>query len=161
MKKTGVTRKLDELGRIVIPKEIRNNFKIEEGDQIEFYLNDNEIVIKKPSFLKGLDDEIFKLFQVYNLKFHNSIAIIENRNMQLGYGKDTQKIIDSVKTLNFNQYNSKNLMRYKYENDNFVISNIQNDKFLIINELKQSTSTDSSVINLILDYLAKLLKEEQ
>ena len=78
MKKTGVTRKLDELGRIVIPKEIRNNFKIEEGDQIEFYLSDNEIVIKKPSPLKGLDDEIFKLFQVYNLKFHNSIAIIEN-----------------------------------------------------------------------------------
>ena len=32
MKKTGVTRKLDELGRIVIPKEIRNSFKIEEGD---------------------------------------------------------------------------------------------------------------------------------
>ena len=46
MKKTGVTRKLDELGRIVIPKEIRNNFKIEEGDQIEFYLNNNEIIIK-------------------------------------------------------------------------------------------------------------------
>ena len=75
MKQTGVTRKLDELGRIVIPKEIRTNFKIEEGDQVEFYLNENEIIIKKPSPLNGLDDEIYKLFQVYNLKFHNSARL--------------------------------------------------------------------------------------
>lgn len=160
MKKTGVTRKLDELGRIVIPKEIRNNFKIEEGDQIEFYLNDNEIIIKKPSPLKGLDDEIYKLFQVYNLKFHNSIAIIENNIALISYGKDSQKIAQSLSSININQYNSKTLMRYKHESDNFLICNIVNDKFLIIHESKPSTSIDSSIINLILDYLFKLLKEE-
>ena len=160
MKKTGVTRKLDELGRIVIPKEIRSNFKIEEGDQIEFYLNDNEIIIKKPSPLRGLDDEIYKLFQVYNLKFHNSITIIENSIILLGYGKDTEKILNSITQINIQQYNTQSLMRYKVENDNFVISNIQNDKFLIIHESKPSTSLDSSIINFILDYLVKLLKEE-
>ena len=119
MKKTGVTRKLDELGRIVIPKEIRNNFKIEEGDQIEFYLNNNEIIIKKPSPLKGLDDEIYKLFQTYNLKFHNSIAIIENKTLILGYGKDLDKIISSLETLDTKQYTSKNLMRYKYNENSY------------------------------------------
>jgi len=160
MKKTGVTRKLDELGRIVIPKEIRNNFKIEEGDQIEFYLNDNEIIIRKPSPLKGLDDEIFKLFQVYNLKYHNSIAIIEDNTILLGYGKDTDKILSSLKEININQYNSKSLMRYKVGDNNFIISNINNFKFLIIHELKPSTSLDSSIINFILDYLSKILKEE-
>ena len=160
MKKTGVTRKLDELGRIVIPKEIRNNFKIEEGDQIEFYLSDNEIIIKKPSPLKGLDDEIYKLFQVYNLKFHNSIAIIENNLSLLSYGKDTDKILDSLKNINIQQYNSKNLMRYKYNDYNFVISNIQNNKFLVVHESKPFSSIDSSILNLILDYLSKILKEE-
>ena len=160
MKKTGVTRKLDELGRIVIPKEIRNNFKIEEGDQIEFYLNNNEIVIKKPSPLKGLDDEIYKLFQIYNLKFHNSIAIIENKALLLGYGKNLNKITNSLLTLNTNQYTTKTLARYKHEENNFVIGNIENNKFLIIQEEKPSTSTDSTIINLILDYLIKLLKEE-
>ena len=160
MKKTGVTRKLDELGRIVIPKEIRNNFKIEEGDQIEFYLNDNEIIIRKPSPLKGLDDEIFKLFQVYNLKYHNSIAIIEDSAILLGYGKDTDKILSSFKEININQYNSKSLMRYKVVDNNFIISNINNSKFLIIHEIKPSTSLDSSIINFILDYLSKILKEE-
>ena len=96
MKKTGITRKLDELGRIVIPKEIRNTFKIEEGDQIEFYLNNDEIIIKKPSPLKGLEDEIYKLFQTYNLKYHNSISIIENNSLILGYGKDLNLITDSL-----------------------------------------------------------------
>lgn len=160
MKKTGVTRKLDELGRIVIPKEIRNNFKIEEGDYIEFYLNNDEIIIKKPSPLKGLDDEIYKLFQTYNLKYHNSISIIENKIIILGYGKNLNKITNSLLTLNTFQYNSKNLMRYKHQEDNYIIGNITNEKFLIIHEEKQSTSLDSAIINLILDYLIKLLKEE-
>ena len=160
MKKTGVTRKLDELGRIVIPKEIRNNFKIEEGDYIEFYLNNDEIIIKKPSLLKGLDDEIYKLFQTYNLKYHNSISIIENKIIILGYGKNLNKITNSLLTLNTFQYNSKNLMRYKHQEDNYIIGNITNEKFLIIHEEKQSTSLDSAIINLILDYLIKLLKEE-
>ena len=160
MKKTGITRKLDELGRIVIPKEIRTNFKIEEGDQIEFYLNDNEIIIKKPSPLKGLDDEIYKLFQTYNLKYHNSIAIIENALLLLSYGKDTEKIKESLKGIKISQYNTKSLMRYKHENENFVIANINKDKFLIIHETKPSSTLDSAIINLMLDYLIKLLKEE-
>ncbi len=160
MKKTGVTRKLDELGRIVIPKEIRNNFKIEEGDQIEFYLDNNEIIIKKPSPLKGLDDEIYKLFQAYNLRFHHSISIVSNNNIILGYGKDINKIESSLNDLNFSQYNAKSLMRYKYNEDNFVISNIQDDKFLICYESKPFSSIDSAVVNFILDYLSRILKEE-
>lgn len=160
MKKTGITRKLDELGRIVIPKEIRNNFKIEEGDYIEFYLNNDEIIIKKPSPLKGVDDEIYKLFQTYNLKYHNSISITENKILLLGYGKNLDKITNSLPTLNTNQYNSKNLMRYKHHEDSFIIGNIKEEKFLIIHEEKQSTTLDSAIINLILDYLIKLLKEE-
>ena len=160
MKNTGITRKLDELGRIVIPKEIRNNLKIEEGDLIEFYLNDNEIIVKKPSFLKGLDDEIYKLFQVYNLKFHNSILITENKNPLITYGKDTNIIIDSLKELDLSQYRTKNLMRYKANEHNFLIANIINDNFLIIFETKLSSSTDSSIVNLIIDFLVKILKEE-
>ena len=160
MKKTGITRKLDELGRIVIPKEIRNNFHIEEGDQIEFYLNNDEIVIRKPSPLNGLDDEIFKLFQVYNLKLHNSIAIVENGSILLGYGKDTNTISSSLENINVEQYNSKNLMRYKDKENSFLICNITGNKFLIANEIKPSSSTDSVVLNLILDYLIKLLKAE-
>lgn len=50
MKSTGVVRKIDELGRIVIPKEIRSVFKIHDGDQLEIFTNsDGDIVFKKYS----------------------------------------------------------------------------------------------------------------
>lgn len=47
MKSTGIVRKLDELGRVVIPKEIRNKLDIEEKDPIEIYLDGTSIVLKK------------------------------------------------------------------------------------------------------------------
>jgi len=48
MKKTGMVRKLDELGRIVIPKEIRNVLKLKVGMQLEIYINENgELVLKE------------------------------------------------------------------------------------------------------------------
>ena len=46
-KNVGVIRKVDELGRIVIPKEIRDRFKIEEETEIEFYIDDNKIILQK------------------------------------------------------------------------------------------------------------------
>ena len=47
MKKTGITRKIDELGRIVIPMELRNRLKIDEKDAMEVYVENNSIVLKK------------------------------------------------------------------------------------------------------------------
>jgi hypothetical protein len=102
----------------------------------------------------------FTKFQTYNLKFHNSIAIIENGSLLIGYGKDLNKITNSLSEININQYTSKNLMRYKNNENNFIICNITNNKYLILTEEKTSTTLDSTVINLILDYLIKLLKEE-
>lgn len=48
MKATGIVRKIDDLGRIVIPKEIRKNLHIREGDPLEIYIESNgEIILKK------------------------------------------------------------------------------------------------------------------
>lgn len=47
MKATGVVRKLDNLGRIVIPIELRRNFGIELKDSLEIFVDDNTIVLKK------------------------------------------------------------------------------------------------------------------
>lgn len=47
MKNTGIIRKLDELGRIVIPIEIRNQFNLLEKDQLEIYVKDDTIILKK------------------------------------------------------------------------------------------------------------------
>lgn len=47
MKSTGVVRKVDELGRIVIPVELRRNLDIAEGDALEIYTEDEQIILKK------------------------------------------------------------------------------------------------------------------
>ena len=50
MKATGIVRRIDDLGRIVIPKEIRKNFHIKESDPMEIFINgDGEIILKKYS----------------------------------------------------------------------------------------------------------------
>ena len=47
MKSTGIIRKVDELGRVVIPIELRNTLKIEEKDPIEIFVDGTSIVLKK------------------------------------------------------------------------------------------------------------------
>ena len=47
MKSTGIVRKVDELGRVVIPIELRRNLGISEKDALEIYVDDDKIVLKK------------------------------------------------------------------------------------------------------------------
>ena len=47
MKSTGIIRKVDELGRVVIPIELRNKFGIAEKDPIEIFVDGTSIVLKK------------------------------------------------------------------------------------------------------------------
>lgn len=64
MKATGIIRRIDDLGRIVIPKEIRRNMNIREGDPMEIYLDgDNRIVFEKYNsgllpFIHNLADRV-------------------------------------------------------------------------------------------------------
>lgn len=49
VKSTGIVRKVDELGRIVIPIELRRNLDIGEKDSLEIYVEDDHIILKKHS----------------------------------------------------------------------------------------------------------------
>ena len=47
MKSTGITRKVDELGRIVLPIELRRTLDIDVKDSLEIYVSDDSIILKK------------------------------------------------------------------------------------------------------------------
>lgn len=47
MKSTGIIRRVDELGRVVIPIELRNKFGINEKDPIEIFVDGSSIILKK------------------------------------------------------------------------------------------------------------------
>ena len=67
MKATGIVRRIDDLGRVVIPKEIRRTMRIREGDPLEIFTNsEGEVIFKKYSpvgdisELAALKDEMEK-----------------------------------------------------------------------------------------------------
>lgn len=47
MKSTGIVRKVDELGRIVLPIELRRTLNINEKDSLEIYVEGNQVILKK------------------------------------------------------------------------------------------------------------------
>ena len=56
MKATGIVRRIDDLGRVVIPREIRKTLKIKEGDPLEiFTTKEGEVVFKKYSYADEVD----------------------------------------------------------------------------------------------------------
>lgn len=55
MKATGILRRIDELGRVVIPKEIRKTMKMREGEELEIYTTAEEVVLKKYSELSAME----------------------------------------------------------------------------------------------------------
>ena len=55
MKATGMVRRMDELGRVVIPKEIRRTMHLHEGEELEIYAKDEGLFMKKYSSLSALE----------------------------------------------------------------------------------------------------------
>ena len=57
MKATGIVRCIDDLGRVVIPKEVRKTMKIREGDPMEIFVDqEGEVILKKYSPVKEIED---------------------------------------------------------------------------------------------------------
>ena len=47
MKATGIVRRIDDLGRVVIPKDIRRTLHIREGDPLEIYIDNDSVIFKR------------------------------------------------------------------------------------------------------------------
>lgn len=84
MKATGIVRRLDDLGRLVIPKEIRKQYQLKEGDSIEFYIENDKIILEKYDTLSSKENDIMKicftLQEIYKTKvyfIHKSALGIE------------------------------------------------------------------------------------
>lgn len=73
MRATGIVRRIDELGRVVIPKEIRRTLRIREGDPLEIYTDhDGEVVLKKYSPI----GEIATIAKDYTDSLHRTLGHI-------------------------------------------------------------------------------------
>ena len=80
MKNTGVVRRIDDLGRIVIPKEIRKMLRIKDGESLEIFLNSDNIVLKKYSPLDSLPDFYNDYVDSIYSEIGNNIMIVDRDN---------------------------------------------------------------------------------
>lgn len=65
MKATGIVRRIDDLGRVVIPKEIRRTMRIREGDPLEIYTsNDGEVIFKKYSAINEMSENASQVSEI-------------------------------------------------------------------------------------------------
>lgn len=68
MKATGMVRKVDDLGRIVLPIELRRNLGISVGDPVEFYVDGQTIIVKKYDTTGSVAELVDRLEQEIRMK---------------------------------------------------------------------------------------------
>jgi len=91
MKSTGVVRRVDDLGRIVIPKEIRRNLKIRDGEEIEIYIDDGSVILKKHSVINDINDVSKKMIDIVSSLLGKTILVSDRDSFIVGSG-DLKKI---------------------------------------------------------------------
>lgn len=94
MKNTGVVRRIDDLGRIVIPKEIRKTLRIKDGESLEIFLSSDNIVLKKYSPLEGLQN-FYKTYtdSIYS-EIGNNVIIVDRDKVVAVSGDLRRKYLD-------------------------------------------------------------------
>ena len=78
MKSTGIVRRLDDLGRLVIPKEIRKQYRLKEGDSIEFYIDQDRIIIQKYDLLSRHVEEIKIMCETLTAMFEDTVLFMQD-----------------------------------------------------------------------------------
>ena len=102
MKNTGVIRKIDELGRIVIPKEIRKSLNIRNGEDIQIYVEDESIILKKYKKMFSFKESAQKYLDIFAKLTNSTILITDKENviastdMNLNNCLIDSKIIDLI-----------------------------------------------------------------
>ena len=98
MRNTGIVRRLDELGRVVIPKEIRNVLRLREGEQIEIFMQDETLTLRKYSRLGEGFEEVEKLCQTLKKSTKSQVFAVDSSRFVFStvdglVGEDAAEII--------------------------------------------------------------------
>ena len=97
MKQTGVTRKINELGRIVIPKEIRKNLGIRDGEALEIFTSEDSIILKKYFEVRKYEDLSSKLCELIKNIYNVDLVITDREKVITSSNKE---IVENTKLNN-------------------------------------------------------------
>lgn len=99
MKATGIVRRIDDLGRVVIPKEIRRTLRIREGDPLEIYTErDGEVIFKKYSPLGDLGDLAGQICESIAKNTGHIAAVTDRDSVIAAAGVSKRELLDKRAT---------------------------------------------------------------
>ncbi len=170
MKLAGIVRRIDELGRIVIPKEIRKTLHIKNGENLEIFINDDQIILKKYSELGNLSELSDTIAQTLNLYLKTSVLIsdtdkfisisgpLKKQYQNKEISETILKYINARKIVTV-QDKKINLTKDKTEDGNIVVSPIiaNGDEIgsIVVVSNEELTKNNIDMINLLSKVLAK------
>ena len=93
MKATGVVRRIDDLGRIVIPKELRRTMRIREGDSLEIFIDGEKIMLKKYSPVQNVNDFVLEFVESIYSSYKKDMIITDNEVIIEGSGNYKKDLI--------------------------------------------------------------------
>lgn len=95
MKATGIVRRIDDLGRVVIPKEIRRTLRIREGDPLEIFTDSNgEVIFKKYSPIGELGPSTKQYVEVLNRTTGHPAVICDRDHVIAAAGLPKKEILE-------------------------------------------------------------------
>lgn len=77
MKTTGVVRRIDDLGRIVIPKELRRTLRIRDGESLEIFVENETIALKKYSSMSDINELADDLVNTINQNISRTVLVTD------------------------------------------------------------------------------------
>lgn len=97
MKATGIVRRIDDLGRVVIPKEIRRVMRIREGDPLEIYTDrDGSVIFKKYSLLGGVAEFAAQMCDTLNRTTGRTVVITDRDSTVAVAGAPRRELADQA-----------------------------------------------------------------
>ena len=170
MKLAGIVRRIDELGRIVIPKEIRRTLHIKNGENLEIFIDGNKVILKKYSELGNMQELSDTITETLNSNLKTNILIsdtdkfisisgpLKKKYLKEEISETILKYINGRKNVILKD-KKINITKDKTENKNIFISPIISNGdaiggIIIISE-KEMTSSNLESVTLLAKVLAK------
>lgn len=172
MASIGIVRRIDELGRIVIPKEIRKTLRIQNGDNLEISLENENIVLKKSSSMNGIENLNKIITETLFLKQNYQILICDTAEFLSISGQFKKKylhenisieLINCLKSRTLIKKESIELVDGEEIKGNFLIHPILvngdvSGLILFLSE-NQFSKEDENIIQITSQILSKYLEE--
>ena len=116
MNPTGIIRKIDDLGRIVLPKELRRHLNINTGDDFQIILDTNRIILERYSYLKNYEKDILKIIESFTEVTNYDINLVINNEI---VNKNNSKILENIINIISERklYVKEEVQNYKISND--------------------------------------------